>query len=74
MRIIRILSLLFLSALALQAQQPESYSSYYDLFFLRTFAKGQGQGWIRDSRDRENVHLVSRRRVREDYSHYLTIE
>lgn len=39
MRIIRILSLLFLSALALQAQQPESYSSYYDLFFLRTFAR-----------------------------------
>lgn len=74
MRIIRILSLLFLSALALQAQQPESYSSYYDLFFLQTFGKGQGKGWIRDSRDRENVHLVSRRRVREDYTHYLTIE
>lgn len=74
MRIIRILFLLFFSALALQAQQPESYSSYYDLFFLQTFRKGQGKGWIRDSRDRENVHLVSRRRVREDYSHYLTIE
>lgn len=74
MRIIRILSLLFLSALALQAQQPESYSSYYDLFFLRTFAKGQGKGWISDSRDPENVHLASHRRVREDYNHYLTIE
>ena len=74
MRIIRILSLLFLSALALQAQQPESYSSYYDLFFLRTFAKGQGKGWISDSRDPENVHLASRYRVREDYTHYLTIE
>lgn len=74
MRIIRILSLLFLSALALQAQQPESYSSYYDLFFLRTFAKGQGKGWISDSRDPENVHLASRRRVREDYNHYLTVK
>ena len=74
MRIIRILFLLFFSALALQAQQPESYSSYYDLFFLQTFRKGQGKGWIRDSRDFENVHLVSRRRVREDYTHYLTIE
>lgn len=71
MRIIRILSLLFLSALALQAQQPESYSSYYDLFF-QTF--GEKKGWIRDSRDPENVHLVSRYRVREDYNHYLTIE
>ena len=71
MRIIRILSLLFLSALALQAQQPESYSSYYDLFF-QTF--GEKKGWIRDSRDPENVHLVSRYRVREDYTHYLTIE
>lgn len=74
MRIIRILSLLFLSALALQAQQPESYSSYYDLFFLRTFAKGQGKGWISDSRDPENVHLASHRRVREDYNHYLTVK
>lgn len=74
MRIIRILSLLFLSALALQAQQPESYSSYYDLFFLRTFGKGQGKGWISDSRDPENVHLASRRRVREDYNHYLTVK
>lgn len=71
MRIIRILSLLFLSVLALQAQQPESYSSYYDLFF-QTF--GEKKGWIRDSRDPENVHLASRRRVREDYSHYLTIK
>lgn len=74
MRIIRILSLLFLSALALQAQQPESYSSYYDLFFLKTFGKGQGKGWISDSRDPENVHLASRRRVREDYNHYLTVK
>ena len=71
MRIIRILFLLFFSALALQAQQPESYSSYYDLFF-QTF--GEKKGWIRDSRDPENVHLVSRYRVREDYTHYLTIE
>ena len=39
MRIIRILFLLFFSALALQAQQPESYSSYYDLFFLQTFRR-----------------------------------
>jgi len=74
MRIIRILFLLFFSVLALQAQQPESYSSYYDLFFLRTFAKGQGKGWISDSRDPENVHLASRRRVREDYNHYLTVK